>query len=108
MALKVTLETEAFKKIGTKLIPTLFPPCERYGSTDIDDYWRCYVRHWTATWWHYSSTCKMGHGPDDKTAVVDSNLRYLSISLGNCTVAQCSHVIALVLQGAWDEGTTSN
>lgn len=46
-------DTEALKKIGTKLTPELFPGCESHGNADAanDDYWECYIRHVTQTTW---------------------------------------------------------
>lgn len=69
--------TEAFKKMGAKLIRSTVPECEPldYGT---DEYFECTARHITITFYHYSGTCKMG-GRDDPTAVVDPRLRVIGI-----------------------------
>ncbi|KAL1471792.1 hypothetical protein MTO96_039725, partial [Rhipicephalus appendiculatus] len=66
-------ETEAFKKLGSKLWPRHFPGCERHLLWG-DEYLECLARHYTAALWHPSGTCKMGNGSD---AVVDPQLRVL-------------------------------
>ena len=66
-------ETKAFKELGARLIKMEHPYCNHleYGT---DPYLECIVRHDTKTVFHHSGTCKMG-APDDKTAVVDPQLR---------------------------------
>ncbi|OWF43153.1 glucose dehydrogenase [FAD, quinone]-like isoform X2 [Mizuhopecten yessoensis] len=44
-----------------------------------DKFWECYVRHFTLTVYHPTSTCRMG-GKDDPSAVVDPQLRVKGIS----------------------------
>ncbi|XP_066943522.1 glucose dehydrogenase [FAD, quinone]-like [Macrobrachium rosenbergii] len=41
---------------------------------DSDKYWECYIRHMTATFYHFTSTCKMAP-PEDPLGVVDARLR---------------------------------
>lgn len=70
-------ETEAFKKMGAKLVRSTVPECEplEFGT---DEYFECIARHLTLTIYHYSGTCKMG-GRDDPTAVVDPRLRVIGV-----------------------------
>ena len=75
-AARKIVETKAFKAVGAHLIPNLLPGCEQYGSVDNDEYWNCYIKHWTNTMWHFASTCKMG-AKNDGNSVVDSKLRYV-------------------------------
>ena len=70
-------KTEAFQKLGSKFYYKIFPGCE--GITPwTDDYWRCFVRHYSSTIFHPSGTCKMGPSTD-KTAVVDPQLKVYGI-----------------------------
>ena len=52
-----------------------------------DAYWECITRHLATTVYHPSGTCKMG-GVDDKTAVVDPDLKVRGIK--NLRVADAS------------------
>ncbi|XP_069134411.1 glucose dehydrogenase [FAD, quinone]-like [Argopecten irradians] len=44
-----------------------------------DSFWECYIRQYTLTCFHPTSTCRMG-ARDDPTAVVDTKLRVKGIS----------------------------
>lgn len=44
-----------------------------------DAFWECYIRHYTMTVYHPTTTCRMG-ATDDPTAVVDPALRVKGIS----------------------------
>ncbi|CAN7947175.1 unnamed protein product [Ixodes hexagonus] len=68
------MQTDAFKKLGTKLWPTVFPPCEGEGELWSQQYLECLARHYTCTTWHPCCTAPMGNHPK---AVVDSKLRVL-------------------------------
>ncbi|CAL8100281.1 unnamed protein product [Orchesella dallaii] len=68
--------TEAFRKIGTRLIDRHFPGCEGF-KLKSEEYYECYARHMTWTDYHPCGTCAMGKGPEDPKAVVDSKLRVL-------------------------------
>jgi len=70
-------KTEAFQKVGSKFYDKIFPGCEGF-TPWTDDYWRCFVRHYSLTIYHPSGTCKMGPS-SDSTAVVDSQLRVYGI-----------------------------
>ena len=72
--------TKSFQEIGTKYAGAHVPGCEQHEFRS-DDYWKCYISHFLLTIWHPTGTCKMGSGPKDKTAVVDSRLRYSICSL---------------------------
>lgn len=68
--IKITEQIE-FQKLAVKLNNVTVPGCEE-SKFDSDDYWRCYIRHLSATLHHQVSTCKMGPRSDE-TAVVDAN-----------------------------------
>jgi len=70
-------KTEAFQKLGSKFYYKIFPGCEAI-TPWTDDYWRCFVRHYSSTIFHPSGTCKMGPSTD-KTAVVDPQLKVYGI-----------------------------
>ncbi|ODM94676.1 Glucose dehydrogenase [FAD, quinone], partial [Orchesella cincta] len=68
--------TKAFQSIGARLINRHFPGCEKY-ELKTNLYYKCYAKHMTFTVYHQCGTCKMGFGPEDPKAVVDSKLRVL-------------------------------
>lgn len=70
-------ETQAFQKLGTRLVPTKLAQCSKHAFKS-DDYWACMARYFTATLHHQCGTCKMGP-TGDKTAVVDPQLRVQGI-----------------------------
>jgi len=70
-------KTEAFQKVGSKFYDKIFPGCEGY-TPWTNDYWRCFVRHFSSTVYHPVGTCKMGPSTDS-TAVVDPQLRVYGI-----------------------------
>ena len=80
-------EQPEFQKLGVKLYNATFPGCET-NEFNSDEYWRCYIRHLSATLHHQVSTCKMGPRTD-QTTVVDShgrvhgfkNLRVADVSI---------------------------
>ena len=69
--------TAAFKKVGFKFQDPDTHFCGQYKPYS-NDYWECFVKHWTLTVYHPAGTCKMGPKPD-KSAVVDSRLRVRGI-----------------------------
>ena len=75
--------TQAFKRLGAKLIKSVHPLCKHLPE-DSDDYWRCFIRSNTLTMYHPTSTCKMGR-KEDNTTVVDSQLRLVCIPLTSNT-----------------------
>lgn len=79
-------ETAAFKKWGTKFWAKPFPGCEHLPLWQ-DDYWACFVRHYSATIYHPTGTAKMGP-KSDPTAVVDPELRVYGVK--NLRVIDCS------------------
>lgn len=79
-------ETAAFKKLGTKFWAQPFPGCEHLPLW-TDEYWACFVRHYSSTIYHPTGTAKMGP-PSDKTAVVDPELRVYGVH--NLRVIDCS------------------
>ncbi|XP_035702395.1 glucose dehydrogenase [FAD, quinone] [Folsomia candida] len=73
MLIKLYEKTKAFGKYNATLMPKHFPGCERHKFRS-DEYFECFVRHWSVTTWHQCCTAKMGHANDPK-AVLDSRLR---------------------------------
>ena len=67
--------TRAMKVVGAKIKKFVHPKCKDY-KYDSDYYWQCYIRENTLSMAHPVGTCKMG-APDDPTAVVDPQLRYV-------------------------------
>ncbi|GFT23859.1 glucose dehydrogenase [Nephila pilipes] len=70
-------ESEPFKKIGTKLISTVYPGCENLVNDD-DKYFRCVAEAIIVTQNHQVGTAKMGD-PTDPTTVVDPKLRVKNV-----------------------------
>lgn len=79
-------KTEAFKNVGTKFYDAVFPGCETY-TPWTDDYWACFIRHYSQTIYHPAGTCKMGPS-SDRTAVVDPQLRVYGVK--GLRVVDCS------------------
>ncbi|XP_076231841.1 glucose dehydrogenase [FAD, quinone]-like [Calliopsis andreniformis] len=67
------INTPTMKNLNARLNPNKMPGCEHYDYS-TDNYWRCHARHYSATNFHPSCTCKMGPA-SDKMAVVDHRLR---------------------------------
>ena len=65
--------TKAFQKFGARFYTKPFPGCEQF-SVSSDEYYECFARHYSMTFYHPVGTCKMGP-PTDATAVVDPQLR---------------------------------
>ena len=70
-------KTRGFKSLGTRFYSKPFPGCEGY-TLWTDDYWGCFIRHYSQTIYHPIGTCKMGPS-SDPTAVVDPRLRVYGI-----------------------------
>lgn len=62
-----------FKELDVELYNVTVPGCEDQ-AFNTDDYWRCYIKHLTATLHHQVSTCKMGP-ESDISSVVNPELR---------------------------------
>ena len=71
-------KTEAFQKFGSTFYDKPFPGCETIPLW-TDEYWGCFLRHYSTTLYHQAGTCKMGNS-SDPMAVVDSKLRVYGIS----------------------------
>lgn len=67
------IEQPPFQELGVRLYNATVPGCE-HTEFNSDDYWRCYIRHLSATLHHQVATCKMGPRTDE-TAVTDANAR---------------------------------
>ncbi|XP_059352394.1 glucose dehydrogenase [FAD, quinone]-like [Daphnia carinata] len=79
-------KTEAFQKLGSKFYDAIFPGCEAH-TPWTDDYWECFIRHYSQTIYHPAGTCKMGPSTDP-TAVVDPTLKVHGIK--GLRVVDCS------------------
>ncbi|XP_046481413.1 glucose dehydrogenase [FAD, quinone]-like [Neodiprion pinetum] len=66
-------QTSTMKKLNARPNSNTIPECAHLNFPSRD-YWRCYVRFFTLSVYHSTSTCKMGP-TDDKMAVVDARLR---------------------------------
>ena len=69
--------SQGFKTYGTQFYSKPFPGCEEF-NVDSDDYFECFARHYTMTFYHPVGTCKMGPR-SDAAAVVDPQLRVYDI-----------------------------
>jgi choline dehydrogenase-like flavoprotein len=67
------VNTQAFQNASAELIKFTIPECDPIPYPS-DEYRRCYIKYFTASGWHQSSTVKMGPSTDP-TAVVDPRLR---------------------------------
>ncbi len=67
------IETEPFKRLGTRLHDIPIPTCASHGFGS-DDYWRCAIRTWCVSLHHQVATCKMGSS-EDPTAIVSPELK---------------------------------
>ncbi|XP_054715631.1 glucose dehydrogenase [FAD, quinone]-like [Uloborus diversus] len=67
----------AMRAVGTQPFENLMPGCEGYAG-NTQEYLTCVVRTFVVTTGHYVGTAKMGH-PNDRTAVVDPQLRVKNI-----------------------------
>lgn len=66
--------TKSFQSVQARIVQIKHEDCQSKDQ-DADEHWECLVRHYALTNYHPTSTCKMG-ARDDKTAVVDPDLRY--------------------------------
>ncbi|GAB6027506.1 hypothetical protein CHUAL_001757 [Chamberlinius hualienensis] len=69
--------SNAFKKLGAELLPTVFPGCESFERLS-HDYWKCVGRQIPFVYFHPVGTCKMGKY-FDRYAVVDNQLRVYGV-----------------------------
>ncbi|XP_033739719.1 glucose dehydrogenase [FAD, quinone]-like [Pecten maximus] len=74
------ISTPVLQEIGMDLDSksTMSEVCKHH-TFRSDAFWDCYIRHYTLTVYHPTSTCRMG-AMDDPTAVVDPFLRVRGIS----------------------------
>jgi choline dehydrogenase-like flavoprotein len=79
-------KTKAFQDIGSTFYNATFPGCENE-KLWTDDYWKCFIRHYSSTIYHPAGTCKMGK-EEDPTAVVDARLRVYGLK--GLRVVDCS------------------
>ncbi|KAL4219801.1 hypothetical protein ACF0H5_020213 [Mactra antiquata] len=72
------MESDAFKKIGTNPENIILKACKDL-EFKSDDFYECTIRHYAATIFHPTSTCRMG--PDgDLNSVVDNQLRVKGVT----------------------------
>ena len=70
-------QTKTFQEYGLERVNYPSESCDKF-EMDSEDYMKCYVKSFTTTLFHPTSSCKMG--PDsDKNAVVDNRLRVKGI-----------------------------
>lgn len=71
--LQELLNTKAFKKTEADFIKFDIPECNPlpYKSPE---YWKCFIKYFSACLWHPAGTCKMGPAAD-LTSVVDNELK---------------------------------
>lgn len=72
------LNSSYFESIGAELVK--LPQC---GGLETREYWKCYVKCLSTTYYHYSGTCAMGQ-------VVDSRLRVYGVK--NLRVVDASNM----------------
>ena len=65
--------TKSFQSVQAKIVQIKHEDCQSVDQNS-DAHWECLVRHYALTNYHPTSTCKMG-APNDKTAVVDPDLK---------------------------------
>jgi len=65
--------TKSFTKYNMKILGRDQVHCDAM-EYDSDEYWDCYVRHWTFTLYHQVGTCRMGPR-SDLQSVVDPTLK---------------------------------
>ncbi|XP_033751082.1 glucose dehydrogenase [FAD, quinone]-like [Pecten maximus] len=72
--------TDTMKSIGMDVnsVSPYYQLCSEHEFRS-DKFWECYVRHFTLTVYHPTTTCRMG-SKDDPSAVVDPQLRVKGIS----------------------------
>ncbi|CAG7654424.1 unnamed protein product, partial [Allacma fusca] len=75
-SLKLVENTTTFQRLNARHPPDIAFGCEEYEFRS-DAYWECYIRTFSFTLYHPTGTCRMGKGPEDSGAVVDSKLRVL-------------------------------
>lgn len=94
---------EAFVKLGVQLYNVTVPGCEDT-EFNSDAYWKCYIRHLSATLHHQIGSCRMGP-KSDPDAVVDasgrvhgfSNLRVADISIIPATISAHTASISFMI-----------
>ncbi|KAL9702542.1 hypothetical protein quinque_006060 [Culex quinquefasciatus] len=65
-AINITAQ-KPFRDLGVKLYTVPLPGCESFKFNSFD-YWQCYVRVLTTTYYHYIATTKMGPASDPTAA----------------------------------------
>lgn len=75
--LRIFEQTPAYRKLQARFPPVDIPVCRSF-AWRTDEYWRCYIHYVSGSGCHPTSSCRMGSGPDDPRAVVDSRLRFLN------------------------------
>ena len=70
-------KTTPFQELGSKFYDKQFPGCEAF-TMATDEYWACFVRHYSLPMRHPVGTCRMGPTKDGKS-VVDPKLRVFGV-----------------------------
>lgn len=71
-------ETDAFRSIGSQLHKTPIRDCAHF-EFGCDDYWKCAMKYFTASFYHQCGTCKMGP-QEDSMAVVNDQLQVYGVT----------------------------
>lgn len=70
-------ETSSMRRFGARFHSKTLPGCKHL-RLYTDDYWNCFIKHYTMTIYHMSCTAKMGPA-HDPMAVVDPTLKVYGI-----------------------------
>lgn len=76
LAISIGLSAPFRRRFNSRLFDKPLPGC-RHLSFLSDSYLECVARTLTWTIYHPVGTCKMAHGPNDSSGVVDSQLRVM-------------------------------
>lgn len=109
------MNTTAMQSVSAKPLKMPIPECDPLPFPS-DDYWRCYIKYFSANLWHPSGTSKMGDADDCTTVVCPKlkvhgfdNLRVVDASVmpmitsGNtqCTTYMIAQKAADMIKDEW-------
>ncbi|CAL8104526.1 unnamed protein product [Orchesella dallaii] len=70
--------TDSYRRLQATFWSVDLPACKNYRMRS-DEYLKCFIKQLSQTGCHAGGSCKMGRGPEDPTAVVDTQLRVIGI-----------------------------